>query len=575
MAVFKYKREWYSKSFAPILLSRHRYLIVMGGRGCFLENQLVQTDLGLKTIADINVGDMVLSYNELSRNTEYKPVIDTFKYDCDEEIVIVQTDKGQISCTKDHKFFVNNKWVEINEAINLKTNDSFSLIKQEYKSHKGYVYDICVADNHNYILEGGIIAHNSGKTNHIMLKLFAETFSKNHVSVVYCRHEYETIRKTTFKDMCNFLKSKPELEECFNYSTSTNGSMTFTNKLTGNQITPFGLDDADKTKGISEATIVWIDEMDKCTKDQYAMINSVLRTPQAEYLQFIGSFNPVSETSWIRSTFFDERDAYAPNSDYGDELLIHRSTVHDNEYIDVDAYVKSLTLMYAGNKTLLDVNLRGLWGLEQNNNPWMHAFDYEKHVRKSVPFLPTFPIYVFIDVNNDPLECTIWQISPQKGTKNSFIHCIDEFSGKYKINQLGAAIKAKYPYSIIYIGGDRSGQNEDVGRNQTVYQILAGTMGLNEKQMLLNTQNLTHADSYMLCNAMFFNYPNIFISEENCPNLIEQLQKAEIDNKSATPFKLRKDREQFKLDSFDSARYMFQTLFNDFAKNTYFRARKG
>lgn len=410
----------------------------------------------------------------------------------------------------------------------------------------------------------------SGKTRHIMLKIFAATFSEKHVSVVYCRHEFETIRKTTFKDMCNFLKSIPELDDYFQYSTSTNGNMTFTNTLTGNQISPFGLDDPDKTKGISEATIVWIDEMDKCTKEQYAMVNSVLRTPQAEYLQFIGSFNPVSEMSWVRATFFDTNDAYAANPEYGDELLVHHSTVYHNEYVDVEAYVRSLILMYAGNQTLLDVNLKGYWGIENNENPWLHAFDMQKHV-KPLAFMPTFPIYVFIDVNNDPLECTIWQVSPNKGSKNSFIHCIDEFSGKYKVNELGAVIKAKYPSSIIYLGGDRSGQNEDVGRNQTVYQILGGAMGLGQRQYLLNTHNLTHADSYMLCNAMFFNYPNVYINS-TCVNYIRQCQIAEVDNKSITPFKLKKDREGFKLDAFDSGRYMFQTLFNDFAKNTYFKA---
>lgn len=572
MAVFKFKREWYSKNFAPVLLSKHRYLIVFGGRGCFMGGQKVQTDKGLKPIADIGVGDMVLSYNELSRNTEYKPVIDTFKYDCDEEIVIVQTDKGEISCTKDHKFLINDKWIEINEAIQLKTNDSFALIKQEYRHHKGHVYDICVEGNHNYILDGGIIAHNSGKTRHIMLKLFANTFSEKHVSIIYCRHEYETIRKTTFQDLCNFLKSVPELEQYFDYSKSLNGSMVFTNKLTGNKLSPFGLDDPEKTKGISEATHIWIDEIDKCTQEQWAMVDSVLRSPQAEYLQFIGSFNPVSEKSWIRSVFFSEKDAYSPNEMFGDNILIHHSTVYDNEYIDVEAYVNSLTIAYAGDKNLLDVNIKGLWGVDKIDNPWLHAFNVNKHVKDEVPFMPAFPIYVFMDINNDPLECTLWQISPGYGSQHSFIHCIDEFSGKYKATELGSQIRAKYPHSIIFLGGDSSGQNEDVGRNQTIYQIMAAGLRIDERNLLLNKKNLTHADSYILCNSMFYNYPNLFISEKNCPNLILQCQIAEVDKTATVPFKLKKDRLKYKLDCFDSMRYMFQTIFLEFAQKTYFRA---
>jgi hypothetical protein len=200
----------------------------------------------------------------------------------------------------------------------------------------------------------------------------------------------------------------------------------------------------------------------------------------------------------------------------------------------------------------------------------MYAFDVNKHIR-NVQFMPQFPVYVFIDVNNDPLECTLWQMSPNKGTKNSFIHCIDEFSGKYKVTELGQQIKAKYPSSILFLGGDRSGQNEDVGRNQTIYQILGGAMGLSDKQLLLNSHNLEHADSRMLCNSMFHNYPNLYINAEKCPNLVRQIQMAKVDVKSVTPSKLLKDRGMYKNDALDSMRYFFQTLFNDFAKNTYFK----
>lgn len=442
----------------------------------------------------------------------------------------------------------------------------FKFKREWYSKHFAQV----LLSQHRYlILLGG---RGSGKTRHIMLKLFAHTFSEKHVSIVYCRHEFETIRKNTFKDMCNFLKSIPELDSCFTYSTSPNGSMAFTNNLTGNQIVPFGLEDPDKTKGISEATTVWIDEIDKCTEEQFAMVNSVLRTPQAEFLQFIGSFNPVSEKSFLRKMFFSDHDAYAPHPRYGNKLLVHHSTVYNNEYINVEEYVETLRLMYAGNKALLDVNVNGYWGIEQNKNPWFHAFDMEKHVRK-VKFLPSFHIYAFIDINNDPLEATVWQMSPNKGDSHSFIHCIDEFSGKYKAAELGAIIKTKYPYSIIFLGGDSSGQNEDVGRNQTVYQIIGGQMGIGERQYLLNNKNLTHADSYMLCNAMVANYPNFYI-DENCKNLIHQCQVAEVDNKSKSPLTLRKDREGFKMDAFDSMRYMFQTIFHEFAMKKYFRLMK-
>jgi hypothetical protein len=87
----------------------------------------------------------------------------------------------------------------------------------------------------------------------------------------------------------------------------------------------------------------------------------------------------------------------------------------------------------------------------------------------------------------------------------------------------------------------------------------------------LNTVNLEHADSRLLCNTVFSTLPNVKISESGCPNLAQQCQRAKVDEKAKKPSILLKDREDHKNDEFDSMRYLFQTYLHKFIKETYLR----
>jgi phage terminase large subunit len=68
------------------------------------------------------------------------------------------------------------------------------------------------------------------------------------------------------------------------------------------------MDDAEKTKGISDPTIIWWDEITKGTLEDFLTLNALLRTPLNKKHQFIISFNPVSQSHWICKYFFDERN---------------------------------------------------------------------------------------------------------------------------------------------------------------------------------------------------------------------------------------------------------------------------
>lgn len=413
-------------------------------------------------------------------------------------------------------------------------------------------------------------ARGGGKTQHIIYKLLAHTYSASYENIYYCRHEWETLRKTTFLDIKNFLENFPAMRQDFHYSTSANSSMVFTNKLTGWTLSPFGLDDPDKAKGLPNPTRIWVDEADKCNKDQVDAVDATLRTPAADYLQLILSLNPVDIQHWIRGTYFTKDDAYKAIPG----VYAHHSTARDNIFIDAEAYIQHLLKIYAGDQAKIDTNVYGLWGVAKNDNPWAYNFNYDKHVKPKLPYIRTYPIYLSFDFNRTPLTCTAYQISPLMGRPDSFIHAIKEFVGDMQLSELCARIKETYPGAVFFVTGDSSGNKGDVAmedRNQTYFTSIMRLLNISRKQLKLIRSNLRHSDSRHLVNLVLHHYPNLYISEEGCPGLIRDLQIAVEDEKSKTPGQLKKDRQNYKMDLMDSFRYFLQKFFLKFVNQTYLK----
>jgi hypothetical protein len=352
--------------------------------------------------------------------------------------------------------------------------------------------------------------------------------------------------------------------------------MIITCKANGNTFIPFGSDKSHKLKSIKDPTHIWCEEFDQFTFDDFKELFPTLRTTRGRN-EFWGTFNAYSvyENHWILQIFYP--DEYSGEEDIDatilDDVEIEDVLANftDNYFIDQEAYSKSLWIAAAGNQTIYDGIAGGAWGITDNKNPWLYNFE-DRHVVEDIPFLSTYPIHVSFDFNNDPFACTIWQFSPTMGTANSFIHCLNEISGKLKIEDTCSRILSLYPNSVIHVTGDRSGQNEDIGRNQTLYQMIAARLGINERMLNLNNTNLEHADSRVLINALLYHYPSIKFSKKGCPELIRQCRRAKVDPDSKKPSQLLKNREDHKNDEFDSMRYLFQTYFHQFAKDKYLKA---
>jgi len=362
----------------------------------------------------------------------------------------------------------------------------------------------------------------SSKTTMIILKLLIESFAPKHRAIYYCRKNHETIRSTIFKDICFAIKMFG-MKHYFEYSEVANSSMVFTNKITGHKIMPYGLVEAEKTKGISQATHVFVDEITECSKESIDMIDSVLRTPQAEYLQFICAFNPVDENNFIRSYFFSPDDISKPRADYGDDLLIHHSTLNDNEYIDKEAYEISLRRKYEHNQNLLDINLFGKWGRAEVDKPYITNFDKSKHVGKFE--FDKSDILLSFDFNVDPMTCVASQI------RAGVVYFIEEYRLRNSdIWQLCAEIRSKLPKSnYVIVTGDSTGKNRQAiskgGLNY--YHVIKDELNLHDRAFTIPGMNHSNHNSREIMNRAF-HFNKCFINE-SMPYLIKDLTYCEAD----------------------------------------------
>lgn len=404
------------------------------------------------------------------------------------------------------------------------------------------------------------------KSTHIAILLLARMLVDEYMFLIYCRKWSAHIKDSQFKIFQDAVKMMGWADE-FKFNQSDYSFVCLRN---GNKAIAKGLDDNQKTKSIAEPTHIWVEEADQITFDDFDTLNKSLRSPKTQN-SFILSFNTfINEHHWIRTTIFDKEQQYELSEQFkAFDTYLNHSTYLDNPFINQEEYRQTLLMDNGGNAAKIESDLKGVWGEEPNEDPWLYAFDEEKHV-KEVPFLPTYPVFLSFDFNKNPMTVTMWQKSPQAGLPDSFIHCIDEMEGTVVLREFCDRIKAKYPFSPFFVTGDSSGNKEgEVGyesKHDSAYSMIKRHLGLSDAQMHPNGFNLSFENSRILMNQMFYNYPNIGIHPK-CSLLLNDTKIARV--KDGTAHELLKDREKFKMDFFDNMRYFFQKYFQEFARSNY------
>ena len=139
---------------------------------CFVAGTLVTTEDGQEPIEEIEVGDKVLSENELTGEVAVKTVTETYINETD-ELIHIGVNGETISATPTHPFYVDKLGWTL--ARSLRAGDVLvlsngELVTVEWVQHEILespikVYNFEVEDFHTYFVgECGVLVHNECKT---------------------------------------------------------------------------------------------------------------------------------------------------------------------------------------------------------------------------------------------------------------------------------------------------------------------------------------------------------------------------------------------------------------------------
>jgi phage terminase large subunit len=198
------------------------------------------------------------------------------------------------------------------------------------------------------------------------------------------------------------------------------------------------------------------------------------------------------------------------------------------------------------------------------NKPFAFAFDEKKHLADGLQFNYTLPVCLSFDFNVDPITCLTTQYNEK------YIHHIKEFRlTDSNVYELCDSINIFFSKKDVYfkVTGDSSGTNRSAlaQGNINYYKVIKDKLRLTDGQMILNSFNPSHQNSYVLTNSLFQNYPELKIDRAGCKFLIDDLRYVEIkDDKS-----FNNKGDHYKGHLLDCLRYFDWSFLRKFINNSY------
>ena len=425
----------------------------------------------------------------------------------------------------------------------------------KYSSH---FKELLLSDK-RYIIAFG--SRGSGKTHHIILKLLLLSFRSEYNHILYVNKEFRHIK---IQQYAEFKKIASQIG-LSNYFTFYEGDYRIVNNVTGTRFTPIGMDDAEKTKGISDPTVIWWDEITKGKEDDFLTLNALLRTPLTKTHQFIISFNPVSESHWLRSYFFEEKNGYEVKESFKENTYLNHSTYLNNEFIDKEMYYSTLLQNAHGNTNRLLVDVKGLWGVVDIKNPFFYALRRNIHFTDERYQLPdNTQLYLSFDFNKTPSTLVIGCVCQKEIAVIDLILCDENtMQGKSPLEAVCNTFKQKYldsglitrPYLIVT--GDSSGTagGADKVQNENFYTKIESILGIGKSQRKIRKKNIEHKLSQEICNSLIYNCN--FMIYKSAELALLDMEQAQIENG-----KLVKDNKDNGMHITDAVRYYIDCVLN-------------
>lgn len=388
----------------------------------------------------------------------------------------------------------------------------------------------------------------SGKSYFAAQKIILRTVSEKNHKFLVLRKVANTLKNSVF----SLLKDVILDLGIFNEFRINNTDKSFIHLPTGNQIICSGLDEPEKIKSVQGITGMWLEEATEFMFDDFTQLLLRIRGAKDNYVQYILSFNPISEYHWLKSKFID-RVSEKEEWDY-----LH-TTYKDNYFLtDEDkAQIEELKTLH---ENYYRIYALGEWGIEDKSKKFAYAYDREKHTGE-VEWFEEDVTYLSFDFNRDPITCGVIQhdldgiyVIEAIKLHNSDIYSMCDY------------IKSKYPYAHFIVTGDATGRNSTalVKDNLNYYKVIKYALELSDQVIRVPTINPPIEHNRVLVNTVL-NSMNVLIDPKNASSLHFDLAYVEVTEDLKINKGSRTDERQ-QADSLDWFRYYLNTFHKSILK---------
>ena len=378
----------------------------------------------------------------------------------------------------------------------------------------------------------------SGKSVFISQKVLLRTVSEEGHKFLCLRKVGKTIKDSVFSE---FRERIIELG-LFNQFIINKSEHRFIHIHTKSEILCTGLDEPEKIKSISGITGMWLEEATEFDQEDFDQLKLRIRGEKKHYVQFILSFNPVSEDHWLKK-WIDNNPR---------DLTFDVSTYHHNLFLDED-YKNVLEDFKNNNSLYYDVYVLAKWGSIDKTDKFL--FLWNEDIIADLEYRD-LALWLSFDFNVNPMTCIVGQ-----RIDDNTIHILDQIRlNDSSIYGMTDYIKAKYSNRSIIATGDatgrnRSGQTRD---KRSYWNIIKKELNLSNAQFKIRSVNLDHVSSRILCNAVI-EHRTVKI-DRSCKDLINDCRYAKINDKQ------KLDKSDMGLHFLDTFRYLLDANFPEILK---------
>ena len=372
------------------------------------------------------------------------------------------------------------------------------------------------------ILYGGA---GSGKSQTMIQFFLSELLShgeNDNETYVVLRKVAATIRTSVYMD----FKNKIYEWGLSDLITAYDGIFEFRSR--SNKIIFMGVDNPEKLKSLAQAKYIWVEEATELTKEDFIQVTLRLRGISKHQKRFFLTFNPVSDSHWIKERFFDK-----PPEVEKDKILIMHSTYKDStKFLDKEYPIRMEALKDV-DYTYWDVYANGNWGVWDRETLYVQYFDPKNHVVEGyLRAHPDYPLYLTFDFNITN-TCVVIQFSKNAPGHNNYgtINVIKTYRHG-DLGDLCNMIKQEFPGMRYVVNGDPAGQARSAftTANMSAYQLISNFMNLPDMNLQVMRSSPSHLNTRII-DTLVFKKCKIQIGSEQNQALIADFKEAKVDRR--------------------------------------------